>query len=194
MKLNVMVLHCETRYLTHLTDYLEGNGLGVITKRPADELDENYDAVIYAGGIIPVEEYSTIKSWSIKFIRNLKKPFLGICLGHQMLGIAYGASFRHMKTEGGKVMEEKGLVEIKFEREFPFAPGRKTMTVYEDHERELFRLRGSLINYASSQISKIQAISHEVKSQYGVQFHPELGKDNDGHVVLDEFIKSILIT
>lgn len=58
----MLVLHCETRYLTYLTDYLEGNGLGVITKRPADELDENYDAVIYAGGIIPEKEYSKIKN------------------------------------------------------------------------------------------------------------------------------------
>jgi GMP synthase-like glutamine amidotransferase len=190
----MLVLHYETRYLTHLTDYLEGKGLGVITKHPADELDDNYNAVVYAGGIIPEEGYSKVKNWSIQFIRSLEKPFLGICLGHQMLGITYGASFRHMKKEDGKVMEEKGLVEIKFEREFTLTPGRKTMTVYEDHERELFRLRGSLINYASSQISKIQAISHEEKSQFGVQFHPELRKDNDGDVVLAEFVKLFLIT
>ena len=57
-----------------------------------------------------VQEKLFIKNW----VLNLEKPFFGICLGHQLLGEALGASVVKSQTP------EIGFKEISVNRKLPF--------------------------------------------------------------------------
>ena len=211
----ILMIHSGTAYLHLLFTYLKSSkylfkevNFNTITsqlkkefnngKRTTIELNLDsttlgkFDGVIFAGGVIRESVlpglYREIKSWSRQFIKELTVPFLGICLGHMMLGLTYGATYSVMKRrEHNPILEEKGDVQITFHRNFPLTPGLHSLDVYEDHERELSRLPTCLINTASSKDSKIQAIYHINKPQYGVQFHPEC----KGQIVLANFLKLI---
>ncbi|GAF73759.1 unnamed protein product [marine sediment metagenome] len=209
----ILVIHGGTSSLNLLLNYIESLGYifeevnfdDVIWKLKK-EIDENkcteveleldsttlgkFDGVIFAGGIIRESVlpgiYREIKRWSRRFIKELTVPFLGICLGHMMLGLTYGATYRVMKRRSpNPIAEEKGLVQITFHRKFPLTPGISSLDVYENHKRELSRLPNCLINTASSRDSEIQAIYHVSRQQYGVQFHPEYKE----HIVLQNFLK-----
>jgi GMP synthase-like glutamine amidotransferase len=212
-KKHILVIHGGSSYLNSLFHYLEASdytfeevNFNEITLQLKKEIDEgmrttveldldnitpsNFNGVIFAGGVIRESVlpgiYREIKRWSRQFIRELTIPFLGICLGHMMLGLTYGATYSVMKRRAqNPIEEEKGIVLITFHRKFPLTPNLTKLNVYEDHERELTRLPNCLINTASSKKSEIQAIYHTTKQQYGVQFHPE----RKGLVVLSNFLK-----
>lgn len=212
-KKRILIIHSGTSYLNLLIKYIQASdcipdevNLDAMTWQLKKEIDEGerktislamenttlwkFDGVIFAGGVIRESVlpgiYREIKRWSRRFIRELTVPFLGICLGHMMLGLTYGATYRVMKRRvPNPIAEEKGIVQVTFHRKFPLTPGIHSLEVYEDHERELARLPDCLINTASSKDSEIQAIYHVNKQQYGVQFHPEF----KGRVVLNNFLK-----
>jgi GMP synthase (glutamine-hydrolysing) len=218
MIVNVLVIHSGTSYLNQLLDYLDKSNVLVtelnfetITKKLKHQMDKNprakhtfdisnnnlrnTNAVIYAGGTIRESLvpgiYRKIKRWSMNFIRALDLPFLGICLGHMMLGFTYGATYQVMRRRiKDPIQEEKGIKEVNFYKEFPLAPSKSRLRVYEDHERELSSLPNCLINTATSKDSEIQAIYHINKQQYGVQFHPEV-TGTDGWIVLNNFLQRI---
>jgi len=213
MKKKLLIIHGGSSYLNLLFKYIEASGylfeeinFDTITLKLKQEIDKGertkieldldsttqwkFDGVIFAGGIIRESVlpgiYREIKHWSRRFIRELREPFLGICLGHMMLGLTYGATYRVMKRRNqNPIVEEKGIVQITFHKKFPLTPRINRLDVFEDHERELARLPDCLINTASSKDSEIQAIYHVSKQQYGVQFHPE----RKGRVVLNNFLK-----
>lgn len=214
--MRILVIHCGTSFRDQLINYLYNKNVIIIelnfdsiTSRLKEKLDEgdnariqidnfletlcDFDGVIYAGGTIRGSLvpgiYRKIKSWSMNFIRELETPFLGICLGHMMLGFAYGSTYKVMnKRFENPIKEEKGLVDIYFHREFPLLPNKRHLNVYEDHERELSSLPNCLINTASSRNCSIQAIYHTDLLQYGVQFHPEVA-GTEGNVIIDHFLK-----
>jgi len=214
--MRILVIHCGTSYRDQLINYLKDNSVKIfelnfdsVTYRLKEKLVEgddiriqidnfleklgDFDGVIFAGGTIRGSLvpgiYRKIKSWSMGFIRELETPFLGICLGHMMLGFAYGATYNVMnKRFENPIKEEKGLVDIYFHREFPLLPNKRHLIVYEDHERELSRLPNCLINTASSRNCSIQAIYHTDLLQYGVQFHPEVA-GTEGNLIIDNFLK-----
>lgn len=103
-------------------------------------------------------------------ILDSDKPFLGICLGAQMLA----------RVVGGKVCEHpEGLVEIGYTKVRPTEHGRRyfdgPMTVYQWH-REGFELPSCATVLAEGEVFSQQAFRYG-KCAYGVQFHPEVTLD-----------------
>lgn len=184
-KTRLLLVHGGTKRLSQLTQLVQDQGFEVIVSKIPSTTDTGYRAVIFAGGTIPARSYREVKTWSREFIRGLRVPFLGICLGHLMLGLAYGATYRTL-PEG-----EYGPTPINFEEEFPLAPRIKGLTVWEDHRHELVHLPSELRNYASSQTSRVQAIKHIEKDQFGIQFHPEAEEETGGLIVLETFLRMV---
>lgn len=179
------MVHSGTKRLPHLTQLIQGQGFEVTVTRIPAAMSTEYKAVLFAGGTIPAGSYRAVKMWSKEFIRNLTVPFLGICLGHLMLGLAYGATYRTLPDV------ECGPTPIHFEEEFPLAARARELTVWEDHRHELVHLPPQLRNYASSPTTKVQAIKHLEKNQFGVQFHPEAEEEARGLMVLENFLRIV---
>jgi GMP synthase (glutamine-hydrolysing) len=174
--MKILVLDHGSGYLPNLVDFLKDMNVDFDLRKPGVPI-KGYRGVIASGGSLQKENRIKILEWYKNFLLKSNTHFLGICLGHRILGFCHGS--RLMKSY------EKGVIKISFHKEFPLAPGMRNMKVYQDHDFGLLSLPGTLENFASSKECEIQAIKVIDKQQYGVQFHPEV----EGHVILENFIR-----
>ena len=180
----ILLLSHKSEYFHRLLAYLNAMHVEVTVNEPSPSLSfEGFDGVILSGGSLPKGSYRNVLSWYSSVIPKLDIPVLGICLGLKILGSCYNARIRKLEVD------EHGLKNVEFFKEFTLVPGRKRLSVYEDHSFELIGLQYPLENYGSSDLSKVKAIKHVDKPQFAVQFHPEVIDGNEGHEVLDGFIK-----
>ena len=118
-----------------------------------------------------VDEKKAIK----EFVVDLKKPFLGICLGCQLLGEVLGAKIsKSKKTEIGfcKVKSQNNLNKDKI---FNFLPNE--FEVFQWHSYEVKKKQNKDFKIlVSSKDTEVQLFKYK-KHAYGMQFHLELKKD-----------------
>jgi GMP synthase-like glutamine amidotransferase len=143
---------------------------------------QKYDGIIISGGFLP-KKCGSILKWYERLITTVKIPLLAICLGHRIFCYVYGSRIRRLK-EG-----EFGLARVQFHKDFPLAPNRKELTVFQRHHYDVFQIPDHLENYGGTEKSQIQAIKHKEKLQFSVQFHPEVKENNEGYVIFDNFIE-----
>lgn len=182
--LKILLLSHKSEYFHRLHAYLNSMNVNVTVKVPSPSLSfEGFDGVILSGGSLAKDSYKGVLSWYSSVIPKLDIPVLGICLGFKILGACYQARIRRLEVD------EHGVKNVEFFRDFALLPGRKRLAVYEDHSFELIGPQYPLENYGDSDQCKVQAIKHVDKPQFAVQFHPEVTEENEGHLVLDGFIQ-----
>jgi anthranilate synthase component 2 len=114
-----------------------------------------------------------------------KIPILGVCLGHQSIGQAFGGRVIHAKTlMHGKVST------ISHEGTGVFAglPDKFTATRYHSLAIERSTLPDCLEVTAASEDGVIMGVRHREFAVEGVQFHPESILSEHGHRLLDNFL------
>lgn len=120
-----------------------------------------------------------------------KIPLLGICLGHQSIGQAFGGKI----VRAGKVMHGK-LSTIKHNGEGVFGDinGPFTATRYHSLVVDKDTLPDCLEVTAwtetdSGELEEIMGIRHKELAVEGVQFHPESILSEQGHNLLKNFLE-----
>lgn len=114
-------------------------------------------------------------------------PLLGVCLGHQALGQAFGGKVvRAPKPMHGKVSfirhEEKFLLKG---LPNPFEATRyHSLVVAQEHLPACFT-----IDAVSEDDNLIMALTHKELPFFGVQFHPESIATQHGHALLGNFLE-----
>jgi len=124
---------------------------------------------------------------SVEAVRKLggKAPILGVCLGHQAIGCAFGAKIVHapelMHGKASKIRLEKSAI---FEGLAPeISAGRyHSLIVSED------ALPGVLRVTARTASGEIMAVEHKELPIFGIQFHPESVLTPDGRKILRNFL------
>jgi len=144
------------------------------------ELDENeeipnldkYDAMIVMGGPMDtwqekIHPWLKIEKENIhNFVSIKKKPYLGLCLGAQLLSEAIGGKVRKMKTP------EIGVLNIFINNDKSIFNGLdKNLKALQWHSYEVCELPASAKVLASSSACNVQAFSEE--KAFGLQFHVE---------------------
>ncbi len=171
----LVVLHQENSNPGRVGQQLIKRGFELDIRRPRfgdplpETLQDHAGSVIFGGPMSANDTDDFIKQeidW-ISIPLNENKPFLGICLGAQMLS----------KNLGGKVTgRDDGLVEIGYYPLQATHSGANLMEwprqVYQWH-REGFSLPAGAELLASSPTYENQAIRVGDKA-FGIQFHPEL--------------------
>ena len=116
-----------------------------------------------------------------------KIPLLGVCLGHQSIGQAFG----------GKIIKAKMLMHGKtslIHHEnigvFKDLPNPYTATRYHSLVIEKESLPDCLEITAWTEDGEIMGVRHKALTIEGVQFHPESVLTEHGHALLDNFIKT----
>jgi anthranilate synthase component 2 len=124
---------------------------------------------------------------SVDIVRELSHsyPLLGICMGHQIIGHAFGAKIRRAKNiMHGKV--SKIIVTTNSEI-FNGLPHVFTATRY--HSLVVDNVPDPLIVTAvSAEDGEIMAISHRKLKVFGVQFHPESIGTPYGRAIISNFL------
>tara|TARA_B100001175_G_C19487444_1_gene630619 strand:+ start:543 stop:1241 length:699 start_codon:yes stop_codon:yes gene_type:complete len=144
------------------------------------ELDENekipslekYDAMIVMGGPMDTWQEEAFpwlkmeKESIYNFVSIKKKPYLGLCLGAQLLSEAIGGKVRKMKTP------EIGVLNVTInDNKTIFNRLEKNLKTLQWHSYEVFNLPSAANILASSPACNVQAFSLE--KAFGLQFHVE---------------------
>ncbi len=129
---------------------------------------------------------------SLEVIRQLgdRIPILGVCLGHQSIGQAYGGDV----VRAGRIMHGK-TSHIRHEGKgvFDGLPDRYEATRYHSLVVDRHTLPDSLEVTAWTEnddgsIEEIMGLRHREHPVEGVQFHPESILTEHGHALLKNFL------
>lgn len=113
-------------------------------------------------------------------------PLLGVCLGHQALGEAFGARIvRGRLPVHGKVT----AVRHRGERLFASCPDPMESARYHSLIVERASLPSFFSIDAETEDGVIMAISHRERPLYGIQFHPESFGTGCGDMLVRNFLE-----
>jgi len=125
----------------------------------------------------------------VELIRaNESIPLLGVCLGHQAIGEAFGGKvIRGRAPVHGKVTE----VRHGAKRLFEGCPSPMRTARYHSLIVERSTIPGDLSIDAESDDGAIMAVSHKSRPVFGIQFHPESYGTTGGDQVIINFLRQV---
>lgn len=113
---------------------------------------------------------------------DFRKPFLGVCLGHQALALACGSAVERVAPVHGKV----GVVRHDASGLFAGLPSPFAATRY--HSLAVIEPRPPLLANAWSDDGVVMGLRHAEAPAHGVQFHPESVASEHGHALIAAFL------
>jgi len=115
-----------------------------------------------------------------------KLPILGVCLGHQAIGYAFGG-----KIIGAKRLMHGKVSQISHDGKdlFRGLPNPFEATRYHSLVIDSKALPDCLKVTATSEDKEIMGVRHKKFALYGVQFHPESILTEGGMKLLENFLK-----
>lgn len=127
----------------------------------------------------------------IEAVKTLGKdvPILGVCLGHQAICAAFGATVTYAR----ELMHGKQS-EVKFDTDCPLfmnCPETAPVARYHSLAADANTIPEELKITALTADGEVMAVQHRKYPIYGVQFHPESIMTPNGKQMLENFIKEI---
>ena len=173
-----------TYNLAHLVKALGAEVTVLRNDQFSIEALEAYDKIILSPGPgIPSEAgllLDVIKTYAGR------KPMLGVCLGHQAIGEAFGARLENLSEVFHGVATPAHIV-----ADDPIFCGLpKTFTVGRYHSWVVAtdQLPDCLTVTAVSDEGQIMALRHKEYDIHGIQFHPESVLTPEGSIIIKNFI------
>ncbi len=141
--------------------------------------------VIISGAPILITEVDTEPYINqFQWIKESKIPVLGICFGHQIIGLIYGAF-------ASRIKEDRDWQTIEaFEDSILFNRLPNEVEMMEDH-CETISIPAGFKLIASSDSCVNEVMQHSDKDLFGIQFHPEVS-GNHGTILLENFVNHCL--
>ena len=186
----ILVIDNYDSFTFNLVQYLGELGADLVVRRndeiTVEQVGQMAPAaiVISPGPCAPAQagiSVATVRKWGPSI------PTLGVCLGHQAIGEAYGARI----VRAGRVMHGKtSRIEHDATDLFAGIPSPMQVMRYHSLVIEPSSLPASLAVTARAQDepSEIHAVKHREHPVWGVQFHPESIMTPDGQQLLKNFL------
>lgn len=127
-----------------------------------------FSGIIITGASILLTKEENLARYKeiFSFIKELDKPILGICLGHQILGLLYGADI----TLGDTIDRKEAIEIINQDQLFK---GIASGSLFQEAHSEYITVAKDFDLLAKSNSCENEAMKYRGKNIYGVQFHPE---------------------
>jgi anthranilate synthase/aminodeoxychorismate synthase-like glutamine amidotransferase len=188
MKNRVLIIDNIDSFVYNLYQYVGDLGAEVEVRRNSLPIEEamNFkpDRIIISPGPGTPEKAGC----SVDIIRKLGSsiPVLGVCLGHQAIGVAYGAAVKRAET----IMHGKTSI-ITHDGKGIYKGLKNPITATRYHSLAIEResLPEELLVTASSDDGVIMGIRHRQHPVEGVQFHPESILSTSGKKIIENFLK-----
>lgn len=151
--------------------------------------EQKPDRIILSPGPGRPEEAGII----MEAVKKLGKeiPMLGVCLGHQAICAAFGATVTYAK----ELMHGKQS-QVLFHTDCPLfkgCPKRAPVARYHSLAVDKATIPEELKVTAVTEDGEVMGICHRKYPVFGVQFHPESIMTPDGKTMLKNFIKEIIL-
>jgi anthranilate synthase/aminodeoxychorismate synthase-like glutamine amidotransferase len=157
---------------------------GDVLVRPGREVArDRADVVVVGSG--PTDPVRAGIVGVVQAAARRRLPLLGICLGHQALGLAFGAELIRVLPVHGK---QAGIT-FSRSRLFPSFVGRQTMMRY--HSLALTGIKAPLHVIADTDDRIAMAVEHETLPMAGLQFHPDSFASPRGKDLIADFFGSV---
>lgn len=158
---------------------------------PESLLDANWRGIILSPGpCTPYESNNTLKLMqNVVDSQSTPCPILGVCLGHQALGVAAGGEITgSAKLRHGKV----AYVQNDGTSLFANCPSPAQMICYHSLVVSSLPENSPVTVTAHDELGEIMGLQHKTLPIYGVQFHPESVLSTGGEIVLENFLSVCL--
>ena len=184
----ILVLDNYDSFTYNLVHYIGESGQDVLVVRN-DEItieqinDLNPEKIVISPGPCTPKEAGI----SIELIKNATVPLLGVCLGHQAIGAAFGGSvIKAPEIFHGKLSQVEHNKENIFKGiDSPYSVVRyHSLIIENDSLPDELKITGVLKDNPEI----IMAIEHKDKPIYGVQFHPESIETDFGMKLIENFL------
>ena len=117
-------------------------------------------------------------------------PLLGVCLGHQTLGQAFGGKV----VRAGEIVHGKmGMMHHKGQGVLAGLPSPFAATRYHSLIVDRATLPDCLEITAELEDGTIMGLQHRDLPLHGVQFHPESIRSDHGHQMLQNFLNNVKV-
>ena len=180
----IVLQHIKIEDPGYIKDLMLNDGVNLTTI----ELDEGekipndlskFDAMFCMGG--PMDTYMEDQyPWLIEekkrikeFVVTLKKPYLGFCLGCQLLGEAVGGNVVKSNPSEIGIMDVNFSVEKNNDSLFSSFPNKIKSLQWHSYEVNNLQSNKDVVILASSPITKYQIFKYQ-NHAYGIQFHIEI--------------------
>jgi anthranilate synthase/aminodeoxychorismate synthase-like glutamine amidotransferase len=190
MPLRVLVIDSYDSFVFNLVQYLGELGAEPIVHRNDaitvdDALALDPDGVLLSPGPGRPEDAGILCD-AVRAFADRKTPVLGVCLGHQAIGYAYGATV----AGATKLMHGK-TSEITHDGSGVFAglPSPLTGTRYHSLTLVPDSIPAELAVTATADDGTVMGVRHCDHAVEGVQFHPESILTGCGHELIANFLK-----
>ena len=125
---------------------------------------------------------------SVDVIRTMgqRVPVLGVCLGHQAIGEAFGG-----RVIRGAVPVHGKVTEVRHANARMFAGCPMPMRTARYHSLVIERdsLPSEFIIDAETDDATVMAVSHKTRPIFGIQFHPESFGTECGDTIIENFLR-----
>ncbi len=185
--MKILVVNNFDSFVFNLVDYLKRLGADC-TVLNNDQINiseiENYNGVLISPGPgTPEEAGASIEV--VKKCAELNKPLLGICLGHQAIGVAFGATVEHApELLHGKTSQvthdNRGVLNQ--------IASPLTATRYHSLIIKNSSITKELEVTGKSESGIIMSIKHKTLPIEGLQFHPEAILTEHGYQILGNWL------
>lgn len=186
----VLVIDNYDSFTYNLVQYLGELGAEpVVWRNDSFELDEVADfapnGIVVSPGPCRPEDAGR----SVEVVRRFGSsvPVLGVCLGHQAIGVAYGAEV----VQAATLMHGKTSA-IEHDGTGVFAGLATPLTATRYHSLVVEQLPACLVPNAWADDPSgrtLMGMRHSVHPVWGVQFHPESVLTETGHKLLENFLR-----
>lgn len=187
MATKILVIDNYDSFVFNLVQYLGQLGAEcTVVRNDAVLVDaaSNYDGVLISPGP-GIPERAGVSIAMITYCAEKKIPLFGVCLGHQAIGVAFGATVsRAPELLHGKT----SLVHHSGQGVLADLPSPFTATRYHSLCIERDTLGGDLEITSATDSGIIMSIRHRTLPIQGVQFHPESVLTEHGHAMLANWL------
>jgi anthranilate synthase component 2 len=167
---------------SYLVDQCLSGRIPGLNDRPPDAI------VVSPGPCSPTEAGVSVALIQAVAAMTKHTPLLGVCLGHQSIGQAFGGRIVRAKT----IMHGKtSAVSHTNQSVFKGLPNPYTVIRYHSLAIERQSLPDSLQVTAQTNDGEIMGVMHKTLPIHGVQFHPESILTEHGHALLKNFLKMV---
>jgi anthranilate synthase component II len=186
--MKVLFVNNKDSFVWNLVDYVsifEPDTTVVPNTISLKEVEElNPDAIVISPGPGHPANPKDIGT-CLDIIRESSVPLLGVCLGHQAIGVAFGGEVSHSPT--GPVHGKTTLITHSGNSIYQGLPNPLVGGRY--HSLAITKLPRELEVTARTADGIIMGVKHKQRPVFGLQFHPESVLTPQGLKIIENFLR-----